>query len=482
MVVIVPWFLVPAVVISYLYWRYSIVYLRVGRSLRRLESTLRSPIYSGFAELLDGIVTVRAFSAEGRFMEGQCETVDKSHSAHYYNWMMNRWLLVRFDVLGAFSVFCTTLFTLSGAVQPGSAGMAILSAQGFVSACYWTSRFWGELEMSFNSVERVQEYLEIPQEPPATIANRKPPAYWPSDSSGDQFLRVEDLEIKYAPDLPTVFKGSFEIKAGEKIGLIGRTGSGKSTLAMALLRFTDPTTGKIILDNIDITSIGVDDLRSRITYIPQDAVLFSGTIRDNLDPFGEHSDEELLEALSRVNLGPSDTPFPSRVPSRVPSSSRLASLSVDDPQPSGTITPGGRSTAGGKVAITLASDVSSGGANFSQGQRQLVAMARALLRRSNLIIMDEATASVDFATDEALQKAIRTEFKSSTLLTIAHRLSSVIDYDRLLVLSDGKVAEFDTPINLLRKDGSLFKSLCENSGKYRELYRAAEKKEAGEAH
>jgi ABC-type multidrug transport system fused ATPase/permease subunit len=175
--------------------------------------------------------------------------------------MMNRWLLIRFDSLGALSVFLTTLFALSGAVKPGSAGMAIISAQSFVMACYWVSRFWGQLEMDFNAVERVEEYLHLPQEPPSTTSNA-PPAYWPSTSSGPDFLRVEELEIKYAPDLPSVFKGSFSIAAGEKIGLIGRTGSGKSTLAMSMLRFSEPASGRIVLDGIDITSIGVDDLVS----------------------------------------------------------------------------------------------------------------------------------------------------------------------------------------------------------------------------
>ncbi|WVR08508.1 hypothetical protein IAU60_005563 [Kwoniella sp. DSM 27419] len=476
---IVPWFLVPAAIISFLYYQYSVVYLRVGRSLRRLEATSKSPIFSGFAELLDGVISVRAFSAESRFMTQLCEQVDKTHQAFYYYWMMNRWLLLRFDVLGAVSVVLTTLFALSGAVEAGSAGMAIVSAQSFVSACYWVSRFWGQLEMDFNSVERVQEYLSLPQEPPAIVANNRPPAYWPSNNGSSDFLSVRELEIKYASDLPTVFKGSFDVKAGEKIGLIGRTGSGKSTLAMSMLRFTDPYSGSIWLDGIDITKIGVDDLRSRITYIPQDAVLFSGTVRENLDPFNEHSDSELLDALARVNLGSSDTPAVSQAPSRVPSSRRIASLAAEEADNAGgSTTPSSTVVAGGgKAVITLNTEVSAGGSNFSQGQRQLVAMARALLRRSNLIIMDEATASVDFATDEAIQAAIRSEFKSSTLLTIAHRLSSVIDYDRLLVLSDGKVAEYDTPINLLRKEDSLFKSLCEKSGKYRELYKAAEKKE-----
>jgi len=171
-------------------------------------------------------------------------------------------LLVRFDILGAFGVFLTSLFALSGAVPAGSAGMAILSAQSFVTGCYWVSRFWGQLEMDFNSVERVEEYLQVPQEPPSTIKGHRPPAYWPSSDERSDFLSVRELEIKYAPELPTVFKGSFDVRSGEKIGLIGRTGSGKSTLAMSLLRFSEPTSGSIWLDGLDITSIGVDDLVS----------------------------------------------------------------------------------------------------------------------------------------------------------------------------------------------------------------------------
>jgi len=256
---IVPWFLLPAAIISFLYYQYTLLYLRAGRSVRRLEATLRSPIFSGFSEVLDGVVSVRAFGVEERFFKTLCEQVDKTQAASYYYWMMNRWLLIRFDSLGALSVFLTTLFALSGAIKPGSAGMAIISAQSFVMACYWVSRFWGQLEMDFNAVERVEEYLHLPQEPPSTTSNA-PPAYWPSTSSGSDFLRVEDLEIKYAPDLPSVFKGSFSIAAGEKIGLIGRTGSGKSTLAMSMLRFSEPAGGRIVLDGIDITSIGVDDL------------------------------------------------------------------------------------------------------------------------------------------------------------------------------------------------------------------------------
>lgn len=393
---VVPLFAVPAVLIMYLYYTYGVLYLRTGRGLRRLEATSKSPIFSGFAEVLDGVISVRAFSAERRFFNTLCKQVDTANAAYYYYWMTNRWLLLRFDVLGAASVYATTILCLSGAVSPGSAGVAITSAQGFVQACYWVSRFIGELEMDFNSVERIEEYLLLPPEPPSTIPGHRPPAYWPSYNNNQDFIRAEELEIKYAPDLPTVFKGSFSIKPGEKIGLIGRTGSGKSTVAMSLLRFTDPASGKIYLDGIDITSIGVDDLRSRITYIPQDAVLFSGTVRDNLDPFGEHTDAELIEALSRVRLitpetaaaSIANTPAISRNTSFVAVDQRVAQVAAQDAaitraDSSASLT-GGSGTP--RVQITLNSEVSAGGANFSQGQRQLVAMARALLRRSNLIV------------------------------------------------------------------------------------------------
>ncbi|WOO78778.1 ATP-dependent bile acid permease [Vanrija pseudolonga] len=494
----IPWFIFPAAVILYFYYLYSVVYLKAGRNVRRIQATTRSPIFSGFAEILDGVVSVRAFSAEKRFFDNLCKAFDITQTAYYYVWMNNRWLLLRFDVLGSLTVLGSSILALSGAVSAGSTGIIILRAQGFVSSCYWMSRFWAQLEIDFNSVERVEEYLRVPQEPPSEIAGSRPPAYWPSNTPNDSFVSARDVEIKYSPELPTVFKGSFDIKAGEKIGLIGRTGSGKSTIAMSLLRFVDPTSGTLEIDGIDITKIGVDDLRSRITYIPQDAVLFSGTVRDNLDPFSEHTDEELLEALARVNLvtggrTAAGTAVGTPAISRQGSTRNLAALAaLNSAAAHGAVVPHHSTTdsvdsaaativPSARVKITLNSEVSAGGNNFSQGQRQLIAMARALLRRSNLIIMDEATASVDFATDEALQAAIRSEFKESTLITIAHRLSSVIDYDRLLVLADGGVAEFDTPINLLRQDTSLFKTLCEKTGKFKDLYAAAEQKEKKDA-
>jgi len=241
---------------------------------------------------------------------------------------------------------------------------------------------------------------------------------------------------------------------------------------MSLLRFVDPASGRIVIDGIDISKIGLHDLRSRITFIPQDATLFSGTLRDNLDPFGEHEDSECLDVLQRVQMI-GQTPVSSAPSSLMPSGQVSRSASVmgrngedHDDSPLAASTPTGVDS---RIAITLDTQVSPGGTNFSQGQRQLIAMARALLRRSSIIILDEATSSIDFSTDAKIQATIREEFTESLLVTVAHRLRTVIDYDRLIVLDKGQIAEFDTPWNLLQKEDGIFKNMCLKSGSLAEL-------------
>ncbi|KAJ7124701.1 P-loop containing nucleoside triphosphate hydrolase protein [Mycena filopes] len=338
---------------------------------------------------------------------------------------------------------------------------------------YWACRNWTGLP------QRVVEYLKLPQEPPAIIDSHRPPAYWPSSSKNDALVRVEDLVVKYALELPAVLQGiSFTLKAGERVGLIGRTGSGKSTLAMSMLRFVDPASGRIVIDGIDISTIGINDLRSRLTFIPQDATLFSGTLRDNLDPFGDHDDAACLDALYRVHMI-SDSPTGSRGPSSRGQSTAPSPSSSRPPSINGTasssilteVDPAARVT-----AVSLDTQVSAGGTNFSQGQRQLIAMCRALLRRSAVVVMDEATSSVDFATDAKIQKAIREEFTDSLLITVAHRLKTIIDYDRLVVLDHGRVVQFDTPFNLIQREEGVFRGMCLKSGSFGELEAAARAK------
>ncbi|KIJ64255.1 hypothetical protein HYDPIDRAFT_91004 [Hydnomerulius pinastri MD-312] len=470
-----PLFLIPAGIIGFFYYRLAIGYLRTGRDLRRMEANSRSPIFSGFSELLEGIVTVRAFSAERRFIDDLHRKIDLTTKMWYNFWMTNRWLLLNFDFLGSLAILTTTLFALSGYVGAGTAGLCITSAMTFTNSVYWACRFWTTLELDLNSVERVVEYLNLPQEPPPVIELNRPPAYWPSSSGIAPLISVEDLTLKYAPELPPVIHNvSFALNANERVGLLGRTGSGKSTLAMSLLRFVDPAGGRIMIDGIDISQIGVQDLRSRLTFIPQDATLFSGTLRENLDPFNEHDDSECLDVLYRVQML-NDTAYQcQRRTSDVTLSRTSTSDSSDNASSSSsTAVTEASSEPPRRTAITLETQVSVGGSNFSQGQRQLIAMARALLRRSSIIILDEATSSIDFETDAKIQNTIREEFGGSLLLTVAHRLHTVIDYDRLIVLDKGEVAELDTPLNLIRKEDGIFRQMCDQSGMFTELEAAA---------
>ncbi|KXN85925.1 ATP-dependent bile acid permease [Leucoagaricus sp. SymC.cos] len=496
--IVFPGFLIPAFFIGLGYYQLAIGYLNTGRDLRRMESNSRSPIFSDFGELLEGIVTVRAFSAEVRFLNNLHKKIDVTTKMWYTFWMTNRWLLLNFDTLGGLAVLVTTLFsiaTLTGGA--GLAGVCITSSMAFTMSVYWACRFWTALELDLNSVERVVEYLELPQEPPAIIESNRVPAYWPSSSNNASLISVENLTIKYAPELPAVLHDvSFTLKSGERVGLLGRTGSGKSTLAMSILRFVDPAEGKIVIDGIDISTIGIQDLRSRLvslidTFIPQDATLFSGTLRDNLDPFNDHTDAECLEVLERVQMiGKSPgsvsrdrSAFTSPTGSRTPSvhNVSITPSTSDTDNASSIITSTSTPTEvdSGKTKITLDTQVSAGGTNFSQGQRQLIAMARALLRRSSIIVLDEATSSIDFATDAKIQQTIREEFTDSLLLTVAHRLKTVIDYDRLVVLDKGQVAEIGTPYELIQKEDGIFRNMCLKSGSFTELEATARAKAEG---
>ncbi|TFK37278.1 multidrug resistance-associated ABC transporter [Crucibulum laeve] len=478
--VVFPYFLIPALFIGLAYRELAIGYLNTGRDLRRMESNSRSPIFSDFGEILEGIVTVRAFSAERRFFDNLHTKIDMTTKMFYAFWMTNRWLLLNFDTLGGLAVLITTLFSIATlGNDAGLAGLSITSAMAFTTSVYWACRMWTTLELDLNAVERVVEYLDLPQEPPAVIESNRVPVYWPSNSNKDALISVENLVVKYAPDLPAVLRDvSFTVKAGERVGLLGRTGAGKSTLAMSILRFMDPVSGRIVVDGIDISTIGVHDLRSRLTFIPQDATLFSGTIRENLDPFEEHDDSECLDVLYRVQM--ITTRAKSQEQSDSSSHPAIRPPSVTDVEGETTVhTIDTASTTiteiDTKLSISLDTQVSAGGGNFSHGQRQLIAMARALLRRSSIIVLDEATSSIDFATDAKIQTTIREEFTNSLLLTVAHRLSTIIDYDRLIVLDKGQIAEFDTPYNLIQIDG-IFRNMCLQSGSFSELEAAAKAK------
>jgi ABC-type multidrug transport system fused ATPase/permease subunit len=279
------------------------------------------------------------------------------------------------------------------------------------------------LRLNMNSCERVVEYCNLSIEDQSGI---DAPAAWPQEGR----LSVKDLVVGYAPDLPPVLKGlSFSVDKNQRVGIVGRTGAGKSSLTLALFRFLEAREGSIHIDGLNISKIKLHDLRSRLAIIPQDPVLFSGTVRSNLDAFDEYTDAELYDALERVHL----TSTTSR---------------TSDPN----------------LFPSLGSPISSGGLNLSQGQRQLLCLARAIIRRPKIMVLDEATSAVDMETDTLIQRSIREEFKDSTLLVIAHRLSTVRDFDRILVLGDGKVMEEGSPEELVGRKGVFWEMLGKEKG------------------
>ncbi len=286
------------------------------------------------------------------------------------------------------------------------------------------------------------QYTELPTE---ALGGKSAPAAWPTEGR----IEVDDLVVGYAPDLPPVLKGvSFSINRNERVGVVGRTGAGKSSLTLALFRFLEARSGSIHIDGVDISKIKLHDLRSRLAIIPQDPVLFSGTVRSNLDPFDNHTDAALRDCLERVHLV-------SASGATTPSTSTAAS----------SVTP--KNT---NPFTDLSSPISEGGLNLSQGQRQLLCLARAIVSRPRVMVLDEATSAVDMHTDALIQRSIREEFTDASLVVIAHRLSTIADFDRVLVLSDGKVAEFGTPRELWEKaEGGMFRAMCEESGEREKL-------------
>ncbi|KAJ2690563.1 hypothetical protein IWW39_000657 [Coemansia spiralis] len=438
--VVTPPFVLIAVVMTLAYARLGVYYLNATRELKRLDSISMAPLLSLFSELITGVESIRAFGAMNQYTMEAMNRVDVHNRPYYLLWAANRWLCSRIELLGCLVAFSTTILILFSldTIDAGLAGFVLMYAISFSDYMLWFIRNYCDCEISMNSVERVTQYLALDQEAPMFIESAALPSNWPATGH----VQVENLVVEYVPGTPVLRGLSFAVKSGEKIGVVGRTGAGKSTLSLAFLRFIEPAQGGITLDGVDISTIGLEDLRRNVTIIPQDPVLFNGTIRFNLDPFTEYSDALLWDALRRSHL-------------------------VHD----GALDGGDRMSG---IFKSLEAEIKENGQNLSLGQRQLVALARALVRRSRLIIMDEATASVDFDTDDRIQRTIRgAEFADSTLFCIAHRLRTIIDYDRVLVLDNGQIVEFDSPSSLLQKESGIFKSMCEKSGEYDHLLAAA---------
>ncbi|KAI4218645.1 MAG: hypothetical protein LQ349_008628, partial [Xanthoria aureola] len=331
-------------------------------------------------------------------------------------WLFNQWMSLRLSLVAAsFASLLAGLIVLLPGIDASLAGFALAFAIRYNDAIIWTIRSYASLEMDMNATERVVEYSQISTE---DLGGDDAPLAWPNEG-------------RYAPDLPPVLnKLSFTVEKNQRVGIVGRTGAGKSSLTLALFRFLEARQGTITIDGIDISHLKLHDIRSRLVIIPQDPVLFSGTVRTNLDPFGVYTDAELRAALQKVHL------------IRAPTTETPSTLDASNAE-----------EAKFDIFDSLSARVSEGGLDFSQGQRQLLCLARSILARPKIMILDEATSAVDKATDALIQRSIHHEFSESTLLVVAHRLATVAEFDKILVMGDGKAVGFGTPRELMGKKG-----------------------------
>ncbi|KAK9779422.1 putative Metal resistance protein YCF1 [Seiridium cardinale] len=421
-----PAFIALIIPLSAMYYWIQRYYLRSSRELKRLDSVSRSPIYAHFQESLGGISTIRAYRQQGRFELENEWRVDTNLRAYYPSISANRWLAVRLEFIGAIIILSAAGFAIisvtnHGNLTPGMVGLAMSYALQITTSLNWIVRQTVEVETNIVSVERVLEYARLPSEAPEIIHRHRPPVAWPANGA----LQFHNYSARYRAGLDLVLKNiNLDIKSHEKIGVVGRTGAGKSSLTLALFRLIEPDTGNISIDDLNTSTIGLLDLRRRLAIIPQDAALFEGTVRDNLDPGHVRDDTELWSVLDHARL-----------------KEHVASME------------------GG-----LEAKINEGGSNLSQGQRQLVSLARAMLTPSNILVLDEATAAVDVETDAALQETLRSPlFAHRTIITVAHRINTILDSDRVVVLDKGEVVEFDTPQELIKKKG-VFYGLVKQAG------------------
>lgn len=459
---VTPGFLIAAFAITIVYLLLGKFYLCSSRDLKRLESVQRSPLFQQFGETLSGVTTIRAYGDERRFVRDNLSRINSQLRPFLYLWAANRWLSLRTDLLGNLVSFFAGVFVILslGVIDAGSAGISLSYAIGFAENILWLVRLYAMNEQNMNSVERIKEYLDVEQEAAAIVEDNRPPANWPSHGA----VEFVDYTTRYREDLDPVLRHlTFRIAPHEKVGIVGRTGAGKSSLALALFRALEAETGKVLIDGIDIGQMGLRDLREAITIVPQEPTLFMGTIRSNLDPFDAYGDDEIFAALRRVHLiGPDERPRGGTLGSARSSSSSSES---DSPLPA--------SPTNKNVFLDLSSTVAETGSNLSQGQRQLLCLARAMLKNPSVLLMDEATASIDYATDAKIQDTIRE--LTSTIITIAHRLQTIADYDKVLVLDRGTLKEFGHPWQLMSDEDGVFRSMCDMSGDYEALAKIAKK-------
>uniref|UniRef100_A0A3P8P716 ATP-binding cassette, sub-family C (CFTR/MRP), member 2 n=1 Tax=Astatotilapia calliptera TaxID=8154 RepID=A0A3P8P716_ASTCA len=409
-----PFFAIVIIPLALIYFFVQRFYIAASRQLRRLDSVSRSPIYSHFGETVSGLSVIRAYKHQERFLKHNEVTIDENLKSIYLRIVSDRWLAIRLEFVGNLVVFFAALFAVISrdSIDSNVVGLSVSYALNVTQTLNWLVMTTSALETNIVAVERVNEYTQLKNEAD-WVTDTRPPQMWPEAGR----VHFENYKVRYRPELDLVLHGiTCDINSTEKIGIVGRTGAGKSSLTNCLFRIIEAAEGRILIDDVDIATIGLHDLRHRLTIIPQDPVLFSGSLRMNLDPFDKFSDEEIWRVLELSHL-----------------KSYVSGLQEG-----------------------LQHKVAEGGENLSVGQRQLLCLARALLRKSRILILDEATAAVDLETDNLIQNTIRKEFSDCTVLTIAHRLHSIMDSSRVMVLDAGKVVEFDSPSNLLEKEGHFY--------------------------
>ncbi|XP_069884465.1 ATP-binding cassette sub-family C member 3 [Dipodomys merriami] len=397
-------------------------YVATSRQLKRLESVSRSPIYSHFSETVTGSSVIRAYRRSQDFKALSDSKVDSNQKSCYPYIASNRWLGIHVEFVGNCVVLFAALFAVIGrsSLNPGLVGLSVSYALEVTTVLNWMIRMISDLESNIVAVERVKDYSRIETEAPWVIEGSRPPKDWPLKGE----VKFQNYSVRYRPGLDLVLRNlTLHVRGGEKVGIVGRTGAGKSSMTLSLFRILEAAEGEILIDGLNVANIGLHDLRSQLTIIPQDPILFSGTLRMNLDPFNHYSEEDIWKALELSHLH-----------------------TFVRTQPAG-----------------LDFQCSEGGENLSVGQRQLVCLARALLRKSRILVLDEATAAIDLETDDLIQATIRTQFENCTVLTIAHRLNTIMDYTRILVLDKGIIAEFDSPTNLIAARG-IFYGMAKDAG------------------
>ncbi|PRQ51285.1 putative xenobiotic-transporting ATPase [Rosa chinensis] len=392
-----------------------------ARELTRINGTTKAPVMNYAAETSHGVVTIRAFKMVNRFLDDYLKLVDTDARLFFHSNATREWLILRTEALQNLTLYATGFLLVllpKGYISSGLVGLSLSYALTLTTTQIYLTQWYCNLANNIISVERIKQFMQISPEPPAILEDKRPPFSWPQKGR----IELHCLEIKYRPNSPLVLKGiTCTFQEGTRIGVVGRTGSGKSTLISALFRLVEPSSGKIIIDGLDICSLGLKDLRMNLSIIPQETTLFRGTIRTNLDPLGLYSDNEIWTALEKCQLKATVSSLPN----------------------------------------LLGSSVSDEGENWSAGQRQLFCLGRVLLKRNRILVLDEATASIDSATDATLQRIIRQEFAECTVIIVAHRVPTVIDSDKVMVLSDGKLVEYEEPSKLLDTNSYFSKLVAE---------------------